>query len=115
MKILLIVEDNPKMRQMIRTLFSGSGYQIYECEDGSEALEAYKLHKPDWVLMDIVMKKMDGITATNLIIDDFPDAKIIIVTDYDDNMLREKAKSAGAYDYVVKEDLSVLERIFKKS
>ena len=113
MKILLIVEDNPKMRQMIRSLFSDSGYQIYECDDGSEALEMYKLRKPDWVLMDVVMKKMDGITATRQIIDTYPDAKIIIVTDYDDKMLREKAKSAGAYDYVVKEDLYVLERIIE--
>ena len=113
MKILLIVEDNPKMRQMLRSLFPDSGYQIYECEDGSEALDAYKRYKPDCVLMDIVMKKMDGITATQQIIDTYPEAKIIIVTDYDDKMLREKAKSAGAYDYVVKEDLYVLERLFK--
>ena len=113
MKILLIVEDNPKMRQMIKSLFPDTSYQIYECEDGSEALELYKLHKPDWVLMDIVMKEMDGITATRQIINTYPDAKIIIVTDFDDKMLREKAKSAGAYDYVIKEDLYVLERIFK--
>lgn len=63
--------------------------------------------------MDIVMKKMDGITATKLIIDSFPHAKIITVTDFDDEMLREKAKSAGAYDYVINEDLYVLERIFE--
>lgn len=63
--------------------------------------------------MDIVMKKMDGITATKLIIDSFPHAKIITVTDFDDGMLREKAKSAGAYDYVINEDLYVLERIFE--
>ena len=114
MKILLIVEDNPKMRQMIRSLFSDSGYQIYECEDGLEALEAYKHYRPDWVLMDIVMKKMDGITATRHITDSFPGAKVIIVTDYDDESLREKAKLAGAYDYVIKEDLYVLEKIFEK-
>jgi CheY-like chemotaxis protein len=113
MKNLLIVEDNPKMRQMIRSLFPESNYQIYECEDGSEALESYKLYKPEWVLMDIVMKKMDGITATKHIIDSFPDAKVIIVTDYDDESLRQKAKLAGAYDYVIKEDLSVLEGIFE--
>ena len=113
MKILLIVEDNPQMREMIKSLFSDSFYQIFECEDGSEALGAYKLYKPDWVLMDIVMKKMDGLTATKQILNSFPDAKVIIVTDYDDEKLREKAKSAGAYDYVLKQDLTVLEKIFK--
>ncbi len=113
MKILLIVEDNPKMRQMIKSLFAEPFYQIFECEDGSEALEAYRIYKPDWVLMDIVMKKVDGITATRQILSSFPDAKVIIVTDYDDESLRQKAKSAGAYDYVIKEDLSVIEKIFK--
>lgn len=111
MKILLIVEDNIKMREMIKNMFKGTFCHVYECEDGSEALDAYRLYKPDWVLMDIVMKKMDGITATKQILTSFPEAKVIIVTDYDDKELRRKAKSAGACDYVLKEDLSVLEKI----
>jgi CheY-like chemotaxis protein len=112
MKILQIVEDNPQMRQMIKSLYAGYFYKVFECEDGSQALEVYRRNKPDWVLMDIVMKQMDGITATKQITSTFPDAKIIIVTDYDDKELRIRAKSAGALYYVLKEDLSVLEKIF---
>jgi len=112
MKILQIVEDNYNMRQLIKSLYAGYFNKVFECEDGSEALETYKLNKPNWVLMDIVMKKMDGITATTQIMNSYPDAKIIIVTDYDDIELRKRAKSAGARHYVLKEDLSVLEKIF---
>jgi CheY-like chemotaxis protein len=112
MKTLQIVEDNTKMRQLIKSLYSAYFNKIYECEDGSEALEIYRQNKPNWVLMDIVMKEMDGITATKQIMDIYPDAKIIIVTDYDDEELRQNAKSAGAYNYILKENLSELEKIF---
>lgn len=108
MKILLIVEDNSKMRGMIKSLFAESKYQLYECEDGSEALAAYKKYNPEWVLMDIMMKRLDGISATRQILNYHPDAKVIIVTDFDDNELRKQAKSAGAYDYILKEDLQSL-------
>lgn len=112
MQTLQIVEDNTQMRQLIKKLYAKYFSSVFECEDGSEALEIYKQYKPNWVLMDIVMKKTDGITATKQIIDFFPDAKIIIVTDYDDDELREDAKSAGAFRYILKENLTELEKIF---
>jgi CheY-like chemotaxis protein len=108
MKILLIVEDNVKMRRMIKSLFAESNYHLIECEDGSEALAAYNQYNPDWVLMDIMMKRLDGISATKQILNYYPNAKVIIVTDYDDNELRKQAESAGAYNYVLKEDLQSL-------
>ncbi len=115
MKTLQIVEDNQGMRNLIKNLYSIYFDKVLECEDGCEAYEVYEHNKPNWVLMDIVMKEMDGITATKQIKDSFPDAKIVIVTDYDDNELRKKAKSAGACNYVLKEDLSVLENIILKN
>ena len=108
---LLIVEDNEQMRRMMVKLVSGLAAQTYECSDGAEALPAYTAHRPDWVLMDVRMKEMDGISATREIRASYPDANIVIVTDFDDPDLREAARSAGAREYVRKENLLDVLRI----
>jgi CheY-like chemotaxis protein len=102
---LLIVEDNEQMRRMIVKLVRGLVEKTYECSDGVEALSAYRLHRPDWVLMDVKMKEMDGISATRQIRASYPEARIMIVTDYEDADLREAARKAGACEYVTKENL----------
>jgi YesN/AraC family two-component response regulator len=61
--------------------------------------------KPDWVLMDVKMPKLDGIAATRQIMEAFPRAQIVIVSQYDDFEMREGARGAGAVDYVLKDDL----------
>ena len=110
----LIVEDNDNMRRMIRSLVSEFAGETYECRDGREALAAYAEHLPDWVLMDIRMNEVDGITATRQLKAAFPDANIIIVTDYNDAELRRSAREAGAREYVVKEHLLDLLRILRE-
>lgn len=102
---ILIVENSPRMRRTIRRLLTGLTHEVFECEDGSQALAAYRTHRPDWVLMDIGLKGMDGIAATSMLIAAFPEAKVVIVTDYDDARLRQAAQHAGACAYVLKEDL----------
>ena len=108
---LLIVEDNDRMRRMLVKLVHGLAQQIYECSDGAEALPAYALHRPDWVLMDVRMKEIDGISATRQLKASYPDANIMIVTDFDDPDLREAARKAGAREYVTKENLLDVRRI----
>ncbi|MEP7337098.1 MAG: response regulator transcription factor [Acidobacteriota bacterium] len=108
---LLIVEDNQAMRQMIKKLVGDLTESITECIDGSEALAAYQACRPEWVLMDLRMKEMDGLAATRQITAAFPEARIIIVTDYDDSGLRAAARRSGACAYVVKENLLQLRRI----
>lgn len=102
---LLIVEDNAAMRRMLKDMFQSDFEEIIECEDGSEALEAYKICNPDWVFMDIKMKTMNGIEASRLIKASYPEAKIIAVTDFGDKMLKSAAESAGVYAYVLKENI----------
>ena len=109
--VLLIVEDNSEMRRMISSFVGDLAQEVYECGDGSEALAAYKQYQPDWMLMDIEMKDMDGLSATQQIKAIFPEARIMIVTDYNDAELREAARSAGACEYVVKENLLDVRRI----
>jgi len=114
MKILL-VEDNAKIRRLIRKTLSGQVpgvLDIYECEDGQEAMELYAAIHPDWVIMDIKLKKVDGLTATQKIRDADPAARVIILTQYEDALYREAAQKAGARDYILKENLLELpERI----
>jgi CheY-like chemotaxis protein len=108
---LLIVEDNRAMRKLIKSIISDLARDITECADGAGALSAYAECRPDWVLMDIKMKEMNGISAARQIKAAFPDANIMIVTDYDDAHLREAARSAGACEYVMKENLLDVRRI----
>ena len=102
---ILIVDNSPRMRRTIRSLLTASAHEIFECEDGNQALAAYQTHRPDWVLMDIGLKEADGIVITGAIKAAFPEAKVVIVTDYDDVGLRQAAQHAGACAYVRKEDL----------
>jgi CheY-like chemotaxis protein len=111
---LLIVEDNPKMRRMIRSIVADLADRIDECEDGAAALALFSENRPDWVLMDIHLKKINGIAATREIISVFHEAKIIIVTNYNDAHFRRSAREAGAVDYVLKENLLDVRRILQK-
>jgi CheY-like chemotaxis protein len=105
---ILIAEDNAAMRQMLAALCRDWGAIVIECANGTEAVEAYAWHQPDWVLMDFAMPIMDGLVATARIKREFPAARILIVTDYDSEALRQAAREAGASGFVRKEDLAEL-------
>lgn len=86
---------------------------IYECDNGEEAIELYHKFQPDWVLMDIQLNNMDGLTATKLIRSSDPTAKVIIVTQYHDPEYRKMAKDIGVIDYVLKDSLLDLLKIIQ--
>ena len=105
MTTLLIVDDNLEMRQLVKSIAGKSSDQIFECEDGDEALAAFSKHHPDWVVMDVEMKRMDGLKATAQILTQYPQAKIIIVTKHTDTQTRAAAREAGACGFCSKDDL----------
>jgi DNA-binding NarL/FixJ family response regulator len=90
---------------LIRNIALPFTRDVCECGDGDDILSCYSLQRPDLVLMDIRMDEVDGIQATRQIIAADPAAKVVIVTDYDDEALREAAMAAGARGYVLKENL----------
>jgi CheY-like chemotaxis protein len=106
--MILIVEDNPLMRAMIRETVGEFAEVITECADGDEALAAYQTHLPNWVLMDLRMARLDGFTASKQIKAHDPNAQICIVTDYGDAQTRTLAAQAGATAFVLKENLEEL-------
>ena len=83
---LLLVDDNDRIRKMMKNIYSPHFEEVIECSDGSEAVIAFNDSNPDWVVMDIKMKTMDGIEATKKIISSHPDAKVIIVSQFNDDI-----------------------------
>ncbi|MDQ0176996.1 response regulator transcription factor [Bacillus chungangensis] len=75
---------------------------VGEAEDGKQAIELALKLRPDIILMDLVMKEMDGIEATKEIIKQWPEAKIIIVTSFLDDEKVYPALEAGATSYMLK-------------
>ena len=110
---VLIVDDNEQARWMIKHYLRELSNEFRECEDGAEALQAYAEFHPDWVLMDWEMKQVGGLAATQNIIEKFPDAQILIVTNYDENDLRQAANEAGAAGFILKDDLVRLQSFIK--
>ncbi len=108
---ILIVEDNDPMRRLIRLVVTPVADTIRECANGVAALAAVAEDEPDWVLMDIEMPSMDGITALERIKAAFPSVKVLIVTQYNDDRMRAAARLAGADGYVLKENLTELPRL----
>jgi DNA-binding NarL/FixJ family response regulator len=110
---VLLIEDHEPMRWMLRLLLSDLAAPIHECGNGAEACAWYAAARPDWVLMDIALPGQDGIAATQQLIAANPDARVVIVTDYDDAEMRQAAAAAGACGYVLKENLLDLLQILK--
>jgi len=108
---VLIVDDSPGMRSIMKTLLAGQAVSFSECGDGEDAVTLYGAELPDWVLMDIRMPRLDGLGAMRMIRQQHPGAKVVIVTDYDDPDLRAEARALGAAAYVLKEDLKRLQQI----
>ncbi|MEW6125520.1 MAG: response regulator transcription factor [Acidobacteriota bacterium] len=111
---VLIVEDNKAVRHLLCSILRDLA-EIFECQNGTDALHYYETLNPDWVLMDIRIPGINGIEATRRIINAHPLAQVVIVTNYDDAKLRLSAHNAGAFDYVLKENLFSLQGILTKN
>jgi two-component system invasion response regulator UvrY len=92
---ILIVENSPAVRSLVREIVAPVAGTVYECADGQDALAAYVAHRPDLVLMDIAMPGLDGISATIQIRHVDPAAQVVIVTNHNLAELREAASRAG--------------------
>ena len=110
---VLIVDDSPQFRELIRTVLADLVDDVNECADGDEAVAAYGAQRPDWVLMDLQMARMGGLEATRRLLAADRTARVLIVTDYDDEHWRAAAIAAGACGYIVKENLLEVRRLLE--
>ena len=111
----MIVDDSAEVRRMITSFIGDLVSEFVECDDGCEALATYAEHRPDLVLMDYQMTGMNGFHATRAIKKDFPDAYIVIVSQWDSAALREAAKDSGADAYINKKSLLPLRDLVRYS
>ncbi len=109
---LLIADDNPDMRAVLKNICAHLFNVMYECGNGFDAVKLYKKHKPDWTLMDIRMEKMDGISAIKEILKFDSSAKTIVVSQFNDPEFIESAIEAGAIEFISKDDLTKIEEVF---
>ncbi len=101
-KSVLVVDDDPAHRTMLRTLLTGWGYSIFEADDGSTAIEKAHDQAFDLILMDIRMIKVSGIEALHEIKAFNPSIPVIIMTAYSSVENAVEALKSGAYDYLTK-------------
>jgi DNA-binding NarL/FixJ family response regulator len=101
---ILTVDDHPLLRKGIAALVNGEPdlKLVAEASNGNEAIDAFRSHRPDVTLMDLQMPGIDGIGAIGRIRDEFPNARIIVLTTYTGDTQVLRALRAGARAYLLK-------------
>ena len=104
---ILTVDDHPILREGIAAVLGAENdlVLVAEASNGREAIEKFRLHRPDVTLMDIQMPQMNGIEAIQTIRKDFPEARIIVLTTYSGDTQATRAFAAGAFGYLLKKML----------
>jgi CheY-like chemotaxis protein len=103
-KVILIVEDDPKNLTLTKDLLTISGYDTIEATDGQQGVEVARAKKPDLILMDLMMPKMDGYAAANVLKTDAAtkNIPIIMLTAVNYELNKKLATKVGADGYVTK-------------
>jgi len=98
---ILIIEDEERMRKLLRDYFKDSGFNILECDNGIKALDLFKNNRVDLVILDIMIPYMDGWTVCNKIreVSDIPIIMLTAKSEEEDKLL---GYELGADDYVTK-------------
>jgi len=103
---IIIVDDDPLVVTSLKTIVSASGIEVLAVGyDGIEAVDLYKKHRPDLILMDIRMEKLNGIEATREIIEYDPEAKILLITTFQDDEYILSAINLGCKGYILKQNI----------
>ncbi len=115
-KKILIVEDNEDTRRFMKYLVEDYGYEVFEASDGIEALDKFKKHLPDIILMDMSLPNVGGLTVTKAIreLDATGKIPILAVTAFGKEYY-EQAIEAGCNDLIPKPlDLDNLQPLIEK-
>ncbi len=100
---IVIADDAMIMRRNLSVIFTEAGYQVVgEAKNGVEALNLYRKFKPDLITLDINMPIMNGIEALKAIKEEFPKAKVIMISSQGQEHLVYEAIKAGAVNFLLK-------------
>lgn len=107
---LIIIDDDPFVTGALKILLEANPNitVLASGSNGKEAVSLYHRHRPDILLMDIRMEEMDGLTASEQILQEYPDAKILLLTTFSDDEYIIKALLLGAKGYLLKQDYATI-------
>ena len=103
-KVILVIDDDPMLLTLYKELFKNKGIAVRFAHDGSQGLDLIRYEKPDFVLLDIRMPKIDGMDVLKIMRKDqgMKDVPVGILTNYDYEEYREKTKGLDIVDFWVK-------------
>jgi DNA-binding NtrC family response regulator len=99
---ILIVDDDPQIRMVLRDRLQAEGYHVREAPDGQRAVDMASLEEFDLALLDLQMPRMDGMTALGLLRDRDPELSVIVLTAHGTIEHAVEAMKRGAYDFLLK-------------
>lgn len=105
MPTMMIVDDEAIFRRGLRAMITASDLEwqiIADARDGYEALELIEQHRPDVVLTDIRMPRMDGLQLQKIVRERFPELQIVVISGYEDFSYAQQSMRSGARDYLMK-------------
>lgn len=102
-KRILVADDALIIREIIKDTATEAGWQVVgEAENGKQAYERFCEHLPDVMTLDMVMPEYDGLYALRNIMEQHPDAKVVVVSALDQKSVLKDAMKIGASDFIVK-------------
>lgn len=114
-KTILIVEDDPSLRHILKDKFAEEGFEVLSAKDCEEGLDLALQKRPDMILLDIIMPKMDGMTMLTRLHEDAwgKMARVMILSNLGESERINDSLSRGAFDYLVKTDWTLDEVVEK--
>jgi DNA-binding response OmpR family regulator len=108
---VLVVDDEPDARDLLREFLAGKGYEVLTASNGEEALQKVKEERPHLILLDVRMPKMNGLEVLKRVREMDHEVGVIMVTSVNEEETGNQALQLGAFDYITKPlDLKYLER-----
>lgn len=103
-KTIVLAEDDPQLRELYCLILENEGFSVISAQDGEEAIAATIAHRPDMVILDIMMPKMDGLTALKNLKEneEVKHIPIIILSALQNVRHQNTARDLGATDYLIK-------------
>lgn len=114
-KKIMIVDDDPALGEMYQRIFTDEGYAVVWVQDGEQALTKIMAEKPDLLLLDVMMPKIQGLDVLDIIkaTPSTEQTKIIILTALSDEQVIAKARQFGAIDVIVKSQVEMSQVVAK--
>jgi two-component system KDP operon response regulator KdpE len=99
---ILVIDDEPPIRRLLRTSLTANGFQVIEAANGAEGIASIKAHRPDVIILDLGLPDVDGLDLIRKLRDNGNRTPIIVLSSRGEEGIKVDALDAGADDYVTK-------------